>query len=260
MNCEEFNKAVLSEPHAESPARSAHAEACPDCARLFVRVQRMERELSAVLAVPVPESLSGAVPDIEALAPRASRDDSAAGNVVEFPAGRGAGSAASRWPVFASLAAAVALIAVFVLRPQGAAPFDGQALAAEVFEHVDHELGAMRPAATSVDDAAFDAALSPAGVRLAPESVPGLVSYARSCVIDGRLVPHLVVQGAAGPVTVLIMPDQRVDGPMSIARDGLEGVILPVGEGGSIAIVGRDAASVDAVRDIAGAEFGLTST
>lgn len=258
MNCEEFNKAVLSEPNADSMARREHAAACPDCARLFVRVRRMERELSVVLAVPVPESLSGDVPDVETLARREQAGDD--GNVVAFPAGRSDRGGRGRWPAIATLAAALALVAVFVLRPPAVEPVDGAALAAEVFEHVDHELGAMRPATTAVTDETLGDALRPAGVRMASDSVPGLVSYARSCVIDGKLVPHLVVQGAAGPVTVLIMPDQRVDGPMSIARDGLEGVILPVGDGGSIAIVGRDAASVDAVRDIAGANVDFTAT
>ncbi len=119
-------------------------------------------------------------------------------------------------------------------------------------------MGSATPAA--VPAARLDAALRPAGVALPTGDGQSLVSYAKSCIIDGKHVPHLVVQGTNGPVTVLIMPDRSVDGPMSIMRDGLEGVVLPVGETGSIAIIGRDAESVEAVRDLAASGLGYTST
>ncbi len=49
-------------------------------------------------------------------------------------------------------------------------------------------------------------------------------------------MPHLVIQGERGPVTVLLMPEEPVDAPVSLEDETSHGVILPVG-GGSIAIV-----------------------
>ena len=104
----------------------------------------------------------------------------------------------------------------------------------------------MRVNYNSVPRTRLTSVLSPAGASMQTDAP--LVSYAKSCLINGQLVPHLVVQGADGPVTVLVLPNEKVDGPISIMRNGLEGVIVPVEGGGSVAIIGRDAASVESVR------------
>nr|NIS41235.1 DUF3379 domain-containing protein [Desulfuromonadales bacterium] len=65
-----------------------------------------------------------------------------------------------------------------------------------------------------------------------------LISYAQSCIINGRTVPHLVVQGAKGPVTVLLMPEEEVGEAIELRGENIQGVILPVGDG-SIAIIGE---------------------
>ena len=39
----------------------------------------------------------------------------------------------------------------------------------------------------------------------------GLVSYAQTCIINGRSIPHLVIQGKDGPVTLLLMPEEMGD-------------------------------------------------
>ncbi|MFK8051847.1 MAG: DUF3379 family protein [Woeseiaceae bacterium] len=241
MNCDEFKASVLAEPAKESDDLTAHADSCPDCTRLLDKVMTLERRLSTALSIPVPESVTEAsLQDV-----MVSDDEAVASNVVALPTRR-----RSSAPVWLAAAACMALVAVFVMRqPQAPAAVDGQALASAVVEHIEHELYAMRPASTPVSDANLLSVLSPAGSTLDADAP--LVSYAKSCVIDGKLVPHLVMQGANGPVTVLLMPETRVDGPVSIMQGGVEGVILPVGDSGSIAIIGRDAASVESVRDAA---------
>ncbi len=274
MNFEEFQQAVLAEPGRETPEILQKAATCPDCAAFLARVKIMESRLQAAMSVPVPSSLTGEMPDIEALA--AERDEGHEDNVVAFTGKRATktnpGRRTSQWPVFASLAAAVALVAVFVLRPADISEpgsdatvaertaADNDAFVAELFDHIGPELGYMRPVSAAVPAERLQAALRPAGVALPAGDGQSLVSYAKSCIIDGKPIPHLVVQGTNGPVTVLIMPDRSVDGPMSIMRDGLEGVLLPVGETGSIAIIGRDAESVNAVRNLAASGMNFTTT
>ena len=70
-----------------------------------------------------------------------------------------------------------------------------------------------------------------------PDHSAGLITYAQSCKINGVEVPHLVIQGERGPVTILLMPGQAVDEPQSITGESVNGVIIPVGDG-SIAIIG----------------------
>jgi hypothetical protein len=65
----------------------------------------------------------------------------------------------------------------------------------------------------------------------------GLITYARSCEINGRTVPHLVIQGEHGPITILLMPEEAIAEAVSLDGENTHGVILPVGDG-SIAIIG----------------------
>ena len=46
------------------------------------------------------------------------------------------------------------------------------------------------------------------------------------------------MQGEHGPVTILLMPEERVSAPQTITGENVNGVILPVGDG-SIAIFGE---------------------
>jgi len=76
----------------------------------------------------------------------------------------------------------------------------------------------------------------------------GLITYAQSCIINGKEVPHLVIQGKNGPVTVLLMPDEMVDGAVKIEGESINGVILPVGNG-SIAIIGEEDERLDIIQE-----------
>jgi hypothetical protein len=74
----------------------------------------------------------------------------------------------------------------------------------------------------------------------------GLITYAQTCVVNGREVPHLVVQGERGPVTILLMPEEMVSGPESVTGESVQGVIIPVGSG-SIAIFGEREEALDRI-------------
>ena len=76
----------------------------------------------------------------------------------------------------------------------------------------------------------------PAGVA-AMNHDAGLITYAQTCVINGKEIPHLVIQGERGPVTILLLPDEHIDAATPLEGQSVQGVILPVGDG-SIAIIG----------------------
>jgi len=75
----------------------------------------------------------------------------------------------------------------------------------------------------------------------------GLITYARTCVIDGHLVPHLVIQGKKGAITIILMPEEKVANAMPVEGKTVQGVILPVGDG-SIAIIGERGERLDDVQ------------
>ena len=90
--------------------------------------------------------------------------------------------------------------------------------------------------------------------RIVPASVAnvnhdaGLITYAQSCVINGKRVPHLVIQGKNGPVTILLMPDEEVDAAVELEGESINGVILPVGNG-SIAIIGEEDENLSPIQE-----------
>ena len=117
----------------------------------------------------------------------------------------------------------------WLLRPQ-------TALAGEIAAHVMEEAGSwdsheLMPAAS------IAGVLSAAGVEF-DARVP--VVYAAPCSFRGRRIAHLVVQTSHGPMTVMILPHIRISRRQEFSESGLNGVLLPAGEG-SVAVLARGA-------------------
>lgn len=121
-----------------------------------------------------------------------------------------------------------------------------QTLHDSVVDHIYHEASLLVPTTEVVAQPKLVAVLERAGVRLVGD--PGAVSYAGLCYFRGRLVPHMVVHGDSGPVTVLVLPHERVDAPVAIDEQGFRGTIVPV-RGGSIAVVGGGGEDMGAVQN-----------
>jgi hypothetical protein len=158
------------------------------------------------------------------------------------------GSRAPRFgspPLWAGLAAAVAVAAVLLT----GLPSDRheQQLVDEIIAHMDHEEGSRQvtsiPVATQTLNEVVDPKVS------AMDRDIGLISYAMSCVINGRTVPHLVLQGEKGPVTLILLAEEAVDAPIPLSGDNVHGVLLPVGNG-SIAVIGQREDQLDEIGQI----------
>jgi len=107
-------------------------------------------------------------------------------------------------------------------------------LANEVVKHIEHEAGSweardLRPAGE------IAAVLREAGVEI-DTSMP--VVYAAACLFRGRHVPHFVVRTATGPVTVMLLPHEKILMRKHFSESGLQGELIPV-SGGSVALVTR---------------------
>jgi hypothetical protein len=80
----------------------------------------------------------------------------------------------------------------------------------------------------------------------------GAVSYASSCEFRGHVVPHLVVQTARGPITVMVLVHEAAAKEVQFDEHGYRGIIEPVAGHGSIALLMRTSdARMDEVEDIA---------
>jgi len=221
MNCEDYRKAIAAGPSETFDGAAEHVAACASCRAYRDEMLRFDETIRAALRVDVPPLR---MPDLPSL-----RDDE---NVVSLPRTRRPRMTPPAW---LGLAAGIVLAAVVGGRLFGPGP-SYASLADEVIAHLDHEPGALRRVSTPVSARSLQAVIED-DVEEMDEAI-GLITYARSCVINGRTVPHLVMQGAAGPITLLLLPDEHVDNAIPLQGESVNGVILPVGDG-SIAIIGE---------------------
>jgi hypothetical protein len=209
MDCLEFRRSAGADPQHLAADSAAHADACARCAEYLRQTRALDARILAALRVPVPAD--GAV------------GGSAMGSARPV-AVRG------RWLAFAASIVGGVLVGSLLWV---SAPRDS--LASDLVAHMGHEPGVMVATQAAADAQRLAAVLGRGGIRLRPGSQ--LVSYASSCTFRGHRVPHLVVQTDAGPVTVMVLPNDPVPAPVEFAEEGYVGRILPSGPG-SVAVIG----------------------
>jgi len=218
MNCNDYKEAIAADPSQQFDG-AAHAAACESCATYRDEIQALDQIIARALDIALPKLK---VPEL----PPISGDDS---RIVNLPFGRGR----LRTSAWIGLAASVLFATVLGVRF-----FSGEAtyasLADEIVAHMDHE-----PYSLQVTDKAVSKrALADVIDEHVTVMDVGLITYANSCVINGNSIPHLVIQGQRGPVTLLLLPDEMIDKAIPLEGIGISGIILPVGDG-SIAIIGE---------------------
>lgn len=236
MNCEEYREAIAADPSFDGGA--GHLSECSSCQAYRSEMLALEQIISRALALEVPELNVPELPEmIEEDSPELST--SMSDNVVALP----------KRPVLSTvllgLAATVVLAAFVGFRMIGSG-VEYPTLADELLAHIDHERSSLVVTDVAVSDARLESVVTADIARL--DHSAGLITYAQSCVINGRTVPHLVIQGEHGPVTILLMPDETVSAPQTITGESVNGIILPVGNG-SIAIFGEREESLDRIKE-----------
>ncbi len=226
MNCDEYRQLVTADPATEDGGE--HLAACGDCQAFRQGAIEFDRRIERALSLSVPELRIPELPDVDT------------SNVTRLAPKRRFTA-----PAWLAIAATVTLAAFLGLQ-LGNEDVAEMTLADQILDHLDHEPGALVVSDKPVSDARLNRVV-PARIANMDHSA-GLITYAKTCRINGVEVPHLVIQGERGPVTILLMPGQAVDGPQSISGDSVNGVIIPVGDG-SIAIIGEDGERLGRIED-----------
>jgi hypothetical protein len=204
--CAHARIAIGGDPHALAPEVTAHLTTCAACRQFQAETLALDGRLRAALELPLSKFR----------------------NAAPAPA--------RRFALAASVALAMLLGASFWLfRPQSA-------LADEVVAHVRHESSSWS-AHEALSAAELADVLTQAGVTF-DTSMP--VVYAMACPFHGRLVPHLVVQTANGPMTVMLLAHEKVSERREFSEGGFQGILLPAGEG-SVAVLMQNGKVPDAV-------------
>jgi len=233
MNCEEYRQAITADPSESFADGAAHAAGCAGCSRYRDGMRALDRRIAAALAIDVPPP---GIPDLPPVAEES-------GNVVKFPGGRSGKGWAPLWLGVAAGLGVAAFVGFGLLSTEPS----GATLAEQVIAHMDYEQASREVTSVSVPERelheVIDSRVS------AMDTGIGLVTYAQSCVINGNTVPHLVIQGESGPVTLILLPDERIDEPIPMSGEHVHGVIVPVGRG-SVAIIGERAGQLDEIDEI----------
>jgi hypothetical protein len=223
MNCDQYREAIAADPSFDGGA--GHLSECSSCQAYRKEMLELNQRISRALALDVPELDVPELPAIET------------DNVVTLPTRKLSS------PVWIAMAATVVLAAFVGFRMIGGG-VEYPTLADELLAHIDHEHNSLVVTNVAISDERLTSVVPGDIARL--DHSAGLITYAQSCVIGGHSVPHLVIQGEHGPVTILLMPDEMVSGPQRITGESVNGVILPVGDG-SIAIFGEREESLDRI-------------
>ena len=213
MSCEEYRQAISADPAFDGGAD--HVSACAECQAYRREMQALNLKIAKAMQLSVPALKLPELPAVDNVVPLAARE----------PLSK---------PVWFAMAASVVFAVIMGARLLGIG-VSHDSLGEEIIAHLDHEPYALRVTNTPVSDSRLQRVV-PADVAEMDHSA-GLITYAQTCVIDGKDVPHLVIQGETGPVTILLMPDQAVSAAETLEGENIHGVILPVGNG-SVAIIG----------------------
>lgn len=222
MNCREYKEAIAADP-SKSFDGASHAATCGSCTAYGAELLVLDLKIAKALDIPVPQLR---VPELPTMAGETDGQT----NVIKSIFRRGARFGV---PVWAGLAAGVLLVTVLGVRFLGN-DIVYPSLASEIIAHLDHEPRALRITAQPVSAQRLAAVMRDDVADMRGEL--GLITYVNSCVINGRRVPHLVVQGERGPITLLLLPGEALERAVPLTGDGISGVILPLGKG-SIAII-----------------------
>jgi Protein of unknown function (DUF3379) len=226
MNCDEYQQALGADPSFDGGV--AHCDECAVCRAYRDEMLALDAQIRRALALEVPEL---SIPSL---------DDVNSDNVIALASRR---RTTTTW--FAM--AATMLLVVFIgVRFAGHSPLSDDELASEVLAHVGHEPGSLRITDVAVPDTHLHEVV-PASIAAMDHSA-GLITFAETCPINGNNIPHLVIQGKTGPVTILLLPKEKISGAIELNDEFKHGVILPVGDG-SVAIIGTKQEKLEQIQE-----------
>lgn len=213
MNCLEFRRAILADPHRLGAEAAEHAGQCAGCKEFLARALDEEALLARTLRVAAPEGLQARI--VERAAAARSR---------------------MRW---LALAASV-VVAVAIGLAAGWTRNDELALAG--IDFVVLEEAQSIADATPTDWNALVRVARDMGVSL-PEQL-GEMHYVCLYPFSAGPAHHLLVKTPLGKVTLLLIPDRALAARAAAAAYGLNAAVLPAAKG-TIVIIGDSARSVE---------------
>lgn len=223
MNCIEFRNARFADPYDKREALIEHRTTCVACRRFERDLHVLDGNLREAFKVAVPEGIAARVLLNQSLQTEPRRP--------------------TRW-YWLSMAASF-LIAAFL----GIQATNTVAIDAELVAHIETEAQAVHSKHGAVSEPRVRQVLN--SIDVDGNSNFGKVIFASTCILDGELIAHFVIEEAGQQYTVMLIPSSRVDEEMAFGTHRWRGLISPH-KLGSIAVVGNDMVDDGAIRMISG--------
>jgi len=213
MNCLKYRRAILIDPNDSTPALAEHAGTCASCAAFKHDQLKFEQQLNETIDVKIPAGLNSRILLAQST-----------GKVQTQKRHR------KLYAVAASFILAIGIMVGVQLNPINEPV--GQLVLSHVNNETKHLHDRLNVKQTRVQEIFSE-------LNMKVSASLGTVNFAGNCDIRNKQKgAHIVLQGKNGPVTVLIMPAEKVTTRHAIADNRFHGVIIPA-QRGSFAIVGN---------------------
>jgi hypothetical protein len=217
MNCLEFRRELLIDPHSSNSEFVAHAHACTGCAQALQRAQAFETSLKSALAIAPPPQLAEKILLRQATEQQRSRQRLRRGGAL------------------LALAAGVVLAFGIGMR------LEAQPISELAVRHLEGEAFLLSET-KALPEKDVRNAFKNLGLKVG--DLPTDISFAGCCPIGRYSAVHLVIQQRSGPVTVLYLTDANNEGRRDFVRDGWLGRSVPLGHG-TLVLLAHDASTFD---------------
>ena len=222
VNCIDVRRLVATDPGVNISALDDHLRQCAACRKMLEQEQQFNAQLNVAMQVSVPEGLDSRI--------LLRQSTNKAKQQRQF----------TQWTALAASIAVMAIVLQFTF-------IQTKSVETVVLTHIQDELNHLAER-NNVQLGAANSVLQSIGQQLSASI--GTINYAGQCKIR-RNQPgaHLVLNGSKGPVTVLLMPGEKIQHRRNIRSSAFDGVIVPT-QDGSIAIVGGMGESHDTLNNI----------
>lgn len=224
MNFSEFKKRLGAEPRSRDPEMLAARDASAQFESAAVKADSFEDKLEAVIKVDAPKDL---LSDIQSI----SRQP-----VKRF-----------RWAPLAMAASILLAVGIIGIMWQSGPRWNS--VEEYVADHFNHDGAKLLASATSVvSPKEINEVMSALGTR-AGSSLSEQIRYIKFCPTPNGRGAHMVMQTEQGPVTILYMPETRVEDGEKMIFEQQYALLLQL-EKGSAAIISEQAQTSELVEGL----------
>ena len=224
MNCLDFRRFRLSDPYSTDAENLSHRVECEACRGFENEVRKLDKQINKALTVEVPEGLAARILLNQSLQSKPRKP--------------------TRW-YWLSMAASFFLAAGFIFYWTTVTEPVERALV----QHLEWEQPIVQSMMMPVQQPQIRQVLN--SVNLESTTALENVVFASTCIIDGELVAHLVLEDENHQFTLVLLPQKLIDVDKALQFDDehWRGVISPDQSGKSLAVLAsaNDSASFDSM-------------